>query len=108
MASPLPQVLQALNNSNINVGGQTIEYRPAVGGGARRRPDPFGQTISAISCWPPTMARRCCCSDVAEVTIGNQPRLGIAGQDNDDDIVQGIVLMRRGEQSMPTIKRGGR
>jgi cobalt-zinc-cadmium resistance protein CzcA len=31
--------------------------------------------------------------------------LGIAGQDNDDDIVQGIVLMRRGEQSLPTIRR---
>ena len=29
-------------------------------------------------------------------TVGNQPRLGIAGQDDDDDIVQGIVLMRRG------------
>ncbi len=42
---------------------------------------------------------------MAEVTVGNAPRLGIAGQDNDDDIVQGIVLMRRGEQSMPTIKR---
>src|SRR6185503_7397365 len=27
------------------------------------------------------------------------------GHDADDDIVQGIVLMRRGEQSMPTIKR---
>src|SRR5205085_9758910 len=33
------------------------------------------------------------------------PRLGIAGKDADDDIVQGIVLMRRAEQSMPTIKR---
>ncbi len=33
------------------------------------------------------------------------PRLGIAGLDDDDDIVQGIVLMRRGAQSMPTIKR---
>src|SRR5262249_54365317 len=28
-----------------------------------------------------------------------------AGLDEDDDIVQGIVLMRRGEQSMPTIRR---
>ena len=43
--------------------------------------------------------------DVATVTVGHQPRLGIAGQDDDDDIVQGIVLMRRGEQSMPTIHR---
>src|SRR6202041_2431710 len=43
--------------------------------------------------------------DVAEVTIGNMPRLGIAGYDDVDDIVQGIVLMRRGAQSIPTIKR---
>src|SRR5260370_570731 len=43
--------------------------------------------------------------DVATVTVGNQPRLGIAGRDDEDDIVQGIVLMRRGEQSMPTIER---
>ena len=44
-------------------------------------------------------------SDVASVIVSNQPRLGIAGKDNDDDIVQGIVLMRRGEKSMPTIQR---
>jgi len=43
--------------------------------------------------------------DVAAVTIGHQPRLGIVGQDDDEDIVQGIVLMRRGEQSLPTIRR---
>src|SRR5690606_16869074 len=43
--------------------------------------------------------------DVATVIVGHQPRLGIAGQDNDDDIVQGIVLMRRGQQSTPTIER---
>ncbi len=36
--------------------------------------------------------------------VGNQPRLGIAGQDDSDDIVQGIVLMRRGAESMPTIR----
>src|SRR6267142_1743438 len=43
--------------------------------------------------------------DVATVTVGEKPRLGIAGLDQDDDIVQGIVLMRRGEQSSPTILR---
>jgi len=33
------------------------------------------------------------------VTVGEKPRLGIAGLDQDDDIVQGIVLMppRRAE-----------
>jgi cobalt-zinc-cadmium resistance protein CzcA len=44
-------------------------------------------------------------SDVATVRIASKPRLGIAGMNDDDDIVQGIVLMRRGEQSTPTIER---
>src|SRR6202034_3848715 len=43
--------------------------------------------------------------DVATVEIGHEPRLGIVGQDNENDIVQGIVLMRRGEESLPTIRR---
>jgi cobalt-zinc-cadmium resistance protein CzcA len=44
--------------------------------------------------------------DLATVKVGNEPRLGIAGQDSQaDDVVEGIVLMRRGEQSMPTIER---
>ena len=37
------------------------------------------------------------------MTVGNQPRLGIAGQNDDDDIVQGIVLMRRGAETLPTL-----
>jgi cobalt-zinc-cadmium resistance protein CzcA len=41
--------------------------------------------------------------DIAVVHVGNQPRPDIAGQDDNNDIVQGIVLMRRGEQSMPAI-----
>ena len=41
--------------------------------------------------------------DVGAVRVGNLPRLGIAGQDADNDIVQGIVLMQRGAQSSPTI-----
>jgi cobalt-zinc-cadmium resistance protein CzcA len=42
--------------------------------------------------------------DIATVSVGNEPRLGIVGQDEDDDIVQGIILMRRGEASLPTLK----
>ncbi len=37
------------------------------------------------------------------MTVGNQPRLGIAGQNDDNDIVQGIVLMRRGAETLPTL-----
>ena len=51
------------------------------------------------------MARRSLCAMSRPLRLGNLPRLGIAGKDGDNDIVQGIVLMRRGAESLPTIKR---
>ncbi|NVO13379.1 MAG: efflux RND transporter permease subunit [Rhodoplanes sp.] len=100
----LPQLTQALTNSNINVGGNTVNLgtQAAVvrGVGLIRSIDDVANTMIAQSGGNPVLIR-----DVATVTVGNQPRLGIAGKDGDDDIVQGIVLMRRGEQSMPTIRR---
>jgi len=100
----LPQVLQALNNSNINVGGQTVNFGPQAaivrGVGLIHSMDQIRDTmITAVN----GVSVRI--SDIATVTVGHQPRLGVAGEDDDDDIVQGIVLMRRGEQSMPTIRR---
>jgi len=100
----LPQVLQVVGNSNLNVGGQTINIgtQSAVvrGVGLIHSLDDIKNTMMTANNGAPVLL-----SDIASVSVGNQPRLGIAGQDNDDDIVQGIVLMRRGEQSMPTIRR---
>src|SRR5271156_894880 len=100
----LPQMLQALNNSNINVGGQTVNFGPQAaivrGVGLIHSMDQIRDTMITATNGVPVRI-----GDVATVTVGHQPRLGIAGQDDDDDIVQGIVLMRRGEQSMPTIRR---
>jgi heavy metal efflux system protein len=98
----LPQVLQVLNNSNINVGGQTVNFGPQAaivrGVGLIHSMDQIRDTmITSVNGAPVRV------SDIATVTVGHQPRLGIAGQDDDDDIVQGIVLMRRGQKSMPTI-----
>ena len=99
----LPQLLQMLNNSNINVGGNTVNIGPqsAVvrGVGLIRSIEDINNTMLTQSGGNPVLVR-----DVATVKVGHQPRLGIAGKDDEDDIVQGIVLMRRGEQSMPTIK----
>ena len=98
----LPQVLQVLNNSNINVGGQTVNFgaQAAIvrGVGLIHSLQQIRDTMITANSNVPVRI-----SDIATVKIGNQPRLGIAGQDDDDDIVQGIVLMRRGAQSMPTI-----
>jgi len=100
----LSQVLQVLNNSNINVGGNTVNIGPqsAVvrGVGLIRSIDDIRNTMLAS-----TNGNAIRVSDIAEVTIGNKPRLGIAGKDDNDDIVQGTVLMRRGQQSLPTIRR---
>ena len=100
----LPQLLQAVSNSNINVGGNTVNIgsQSAVvrGVGLIRSVDSLANTMVASTGGTPVLVK-----DVATVTIGEQPRLGIAGQDQEDDIVQGIVLMRRGEQSSPTIER---
>jgi len=100
----LSQVLQVLNNSNINVGGNTVNIGPqsAVvrGVGLIRSIDDIRSTMLASTNGNPIRV-----SDIAEVSIGNKPRLGIAGKDDSDDIVQGTVLMRRGQQSLPTIRR---
>src|SRR5580658_1455684 len=100
----IPQVLQVLNNSNINVGGQTVNFgtQAAIvrGVGLIHSLRQISDTMITANNGVPVRI-----SDIATVKIGNQPRLGIAGQDGDDDIVQGIVLMRRGAESVPTIKR---
>src|SRR5262249_35149446 len=100
----LPQLLQALNNSNINVGGNTVELGPQAavvrGVGLIRSIDDLNNTMLSQFGGNPVLVR-----DVANVMVGHRPRLGIAGKDDDDDIVQGIVLMRRGQPSTPTIER---
>jgi cobalt-zinc-cadmium resistance protein CzcA len=100
----LSQVLQVLNNSNINVGGNTVNIGPqsAVvrGVGLIRSIDDIRNTMLSATNGNPVRV-----SDIAEITVGNKPRLGVAGKDVENDIVQGIVLMRRGQQSLPTIRR---
>ncbi|HEU0145521.1 MAG TPA: efflux RND transporter permease subunit, partial [Bradyrhizobium sp.] len=100
----LPQLLQAVSNSNINVGGNTVDIgtQSAVvrGVGLIRSMDDLANTMVSQSGGNPVLVK-----DVANVTVGERPRLGIAGLNDTNDIVQGIVLMRRGEQSSPTIAR---
>jgi heavy metal efflux system protein len=41
---------------------------------------------------------------IAKVVIGYQPRLGVVGRNDENDVVSGIVLMRKYEKSLPTSK----
>jgi cobalt-zinc-cadmium resistance protein CzcA len=99
----IPQVVTALGNSNINVGGreitigqQSVNIR-GVGlidtGGSDDLTQ--GQKVSDIenvvlsqSNGVPVLVR-----DVATVSVGYVPRLGIAGRDHDPDITAAIVVM---------------
>ena len=100
----IPQILQALSNANINVGGQTVNIGAQSvvvrGVGLIHSMDDIRRTVIASANGVPVYI-----GDIAEVHIEHLPRLGIAGLNDDDDIVQGIVLMRRGAQSIPTIRR---
>jgi cobalt-zinc-cadmium resistance protein CzcA len=98
----LPQVLTVIGNSNVNVGGQTVNFGPEAaivrGVGLIHSMDQLRDTMITSSNGVPVKL-----SDIATVEVGHLPRLGIAGQDNDNDIVEGTVLMHRGEKSTPTI-----
>ena len=98
----LKQVLDGLTNANINVGANTVNIgsQSAIvrSVGQIRSMDDIRNTMLSVHDGTPVLV-----SDVAKVTVGNQPRLGIAGQSEDDDIVQGIVLMRRGAETLPTL-----
>ena len=98
----LKQVLDALNSANINVGANTVNLGPQSAVirsvGQIRSMDDIRHTMLTIRDGAPILV-----SDVAQVSVGFEPRLGIAGQDDDDDIVEGIVLMRRGAETLPTL-----
>jgi cobalt-zinc-cadmium resistance protein CzcA len=96
------QVLAAIAKSDGNVGGQTINFgsQAAIVRGVGLIQTPSGiENVLVGGGGQPVLVK-----DVATVKIGNSPRLGIAGYNDQDDIVQGIVLMQRGAQSMPTIQ----
>jgi cobalt-zinc-cadmium resistance protein CzcA len=99
----IPQVLAAIGKSDGNVGGQTVNFgeQAAIvrGVGLIQSVDGIENTLVGTAGGAPILLR-----DVGSVQIGNQPRLGIAGEGADDDVVMGIVLMQRGAQSLPTIQ----
>jgi len=99
----LKQVIDALNGANVNVGANTVNLGPQSAVirsvGQIRSMDDINGTMVVVRDGSPVLI-----SDVATVTVGFEPRLGIAGHDNDNDVVEGIVLMRRGAQTLPTLR----
>ena len=99
----LTQLLAAIANANQNVGGQRItlgEQSFNVRGiGLIRSLRDIGDIVVAEQKGIPVRVR-----DLAAVLVGYSPRLGIVGKDAEPDVVQGIVLMRYGGDSLKTIE----
>jgi cobalt-zinc-cadmium resistance protein CzcA len=99
----VPQVLAAIGKSDSNVGGQTVNFgeQAAIvrGIGLIQSVDGIRKVMVGSTNGTPILL-----SDVASIKIANLPRLGIAGEGTDDDVVMGIVLMQRGAKSTPTIE----
>lgn len=105
----VPQIITALGNANLNVGGreirigqQSINIR-GVGlmddGGEDDltkgyKVDDIENVVLAQNNGVPIFVK-----DVAKVSVGFVPRLGIWGRDYEDDAVAGIVVMSRVERA---------
>ncbi|HEV2990384.1 MAG TPA: CusA/CzcA family heavy metal efflux RND transporter [Candidatus Angelobacter sp.] len=98
----VPQVLSAVAASNANAGGnyltvgsQSVNLR---GLGLLRNIEDIGNVVVASRAGVPVLVK-----DVGIVHEGFQQRLGKVGRDQQSDIVEGIVLLNRGAESLPAL-----
>ena len=102
---PLQQLCSALGRGNANAGGSYTERGSQQflirGLGLLRSPDDIGSIVVAAHNGTPILVK----DVVATVKVSAMPRQGIVGQDSDDDIVSGIVLMRKGENPSDVLAR---
>jgi cobalt-zinc-cadmium resistance protein CzcA len=100
----LPQVITSISNSNVNVGARTLDIGQQSanvrGIGLIGSLDDINNIVLTQQAGTPVLLK-----DVAQAQVDHTQRLGIAGRDSDPDVVEGIVLMRRGEKTLDVIKR---
>lgn len=96
-------LLEALGRGNANAGGSYVSQGSqqfAIRGiGLLKSAEDIGQIVVTSRNGTPILIR-----DIAQVKVGAVPRLGTVGQDTDDDIVTGIIVMRKGENPSEVLK----
>lgn len=99
--SPL-DVYEAVSKSNINVGGDVVQRGDQAyvvrGVGLLENVGDIENILITMKGSTPILVKH-----VAEVIVGAKPRLGQVGLDDDHDLVQGIVIMLRGENPSEVI-----
>lgn len=95
--SPL-QVYNAINQSNLNVGGDIIEKNQQAyvvrGVGLLKSISDIENIIVDDANGNPILVK-----NLANVYESSMPRVGQVGLDGNDDVVEGIVVMRKGENA---------
>lgn len=98
------EVYQAVTKSNVNVGGDVIEkngqaYVVRGIGLLNSIPDIQNIIVEYVKDNPVLV------KDVADVKESDMPRVGQVGLDGDDDVVEGIVVQRKGENPSEVLAR---
>src|SRR5690606_33886044 len=100
--SPL-DVYEAVSKSNINVGGDMIQQGDQAyvvrGVGLLDRIDDIGNITIELNGTTPILVKH-----VAEVVVSNKPKLGQVGYNDNNDLIEGIVVMLRGENPSSVVE----
>ena len=98
----LSEIYQAINANNANIGGGYIEhgYEALVvrGIGLLESAEEIGNIVVTSRNGVPIFVK-----NVADIVVDAQPRIGIVGYNELDDIVQGIVLLIKGRNAIEVI-----
>ncbi|MGO9795688.1 MAG: efflux RND transporter permease subunit, partial [Terracidiphilus sp.] len=99
----VPTVIQQLSVNNSNAGGgfysQGDQFYYVRGIGLVQDTADIGNIIVGTQNGVPVRIH-----DIGDVVIGNAPRLGEFGFNKTDDAVEGVIMMRRGEQAQDVLK----
>jgi cobalt-zinc-cadmium resistance protein CzcA len=98
------ELYEAVSKSNLNVGGDVIEKNGQAyvvrGIGLYKTIEDIENTIVENFNGNPLLVK-----NVASVSISSMPRVGQVGLDDNDDVVEGIIVMRKGENPSDVLVR---
>lgn len=100
----VPQVEAALAANNGNAGGgfysQGGQFYYVRGLGRLKTVKDIGNVVLAVHDGTPVLVK-----DIGRVIIGTPPRLGVFGYNQQNDAVEGVIMIRKGEKTQEVLKR---
>jgi cobalt-zinc-cadmium resistance protein CzcA len=100
----VPAIVNSLSANNGNTGGgfysQGGQFYYVRGLGRLHSTEDVGNVVLAVHNGTPVLVR-----DIGSVVIGYAPRLGQFGYMDQDDAVEGVILMRTGEKTQSVLGR---